>query len=79
MQMWCGIDWAEHHHDVAIIDDTGAADGAVPGGPLDRGGVPQRPVVRPGRDPVTPPRSSSLAADAASVWAAIVKGALPLR
>jgi transposase len=23
MQMWCGIDWAEHHHDVAIIDETG--------------------------------------------------------
>jgi transposase len=21
--MWCGIDWAERHHDVAIIDDTG--------------------------------------------------------
>jgi hypothetical protein len=23
MQMWCGIDWAERHHDVAVIDDTG--------------------------------------------------------
>ena len=23
MQMWCGIDWAERHHDVAVIDDAG--------------------------------------------------------
>jgi transposase len=23
MLMWCGIDWAEHHHDVAIIDEAG--------------------------------------------------------
>jgi Transposase len=23
MEMWCGIDWAERHHDVAIVDDTG--------------------------------------------------------
>jgi len=23
MKMWCGIDWAEHHHDVAIIDESG--------------------------------------------------------
>ena len=23
MQLWCGIDWAEHHHDVAIIDEGG--------------------------------------------------------
>src|SRR4051812_11790013 len=23
MQMWCGIDWAERHHDVAIVDETG--------------------------------------------------------
>ena len=23
MLMWCGIDWAEHHHDVAIIDEGG--------------------------------------------------------
>ena len=26
MQRWCGIDWAEHHHDVAIIDETGILD-----------------------------------------------------
>ena len=24
MQLWCGIDWAEHHHDVSIVDETGA-------------------------------------------------------
>jgi transposase len=24
MQLWCGIDWAEHHHDVSIVDQTGA-------------------------------------------------------
>jgi transposase len=23
MLMWCGIDWAEHHHDVAVIDEAG--------------------------------------------------------
>ena len=23
MQMWCGIDWAERHHDVAVINDLG--------------------------------------------------------
>jgi transposase len=23
MQLWCGIDWAERHHDVAIIDEAG--------------------------------------------------------
>jgi transposase len=23
-KLFCGIDWAEHHHDIAIIDDTGA-------------------------------------------------------
>ena len=23
MQMWCGIDWAEKHHDVAIVDQEG--------------------------------------------------------
>lgn len=23
MQLWCGIDWAESHHDVSIVDDTG--------------------------------------------------------
>src|SRR4051794_12744185 len=23
MPMWCGIDWAEKHHDVAIIDEAG--------------------------------------------------------
>jgi transposase len=23
MQLWCGIDWAEHDHDVSIVDDTG--------------------------------------------------------
>ena len=25
MQMYCGIDWSEDHHDVAIVDDTGVA------------------------------------------------------
>lgn len=24
MQLWCGIDWAERHHDVAIVDEAGA-------------------------------------------------------
>lgn len=24
MEMWCGIDWAERHHDVAIVDETGS-------------------------------------------------------
>jgi transposase len=24
MTIYCGIDWSEHHHDVAIVDDTGA-------------------------------------------------------
>jgi transposase len=23
MQLWCGIDWAEQHHDVAIVDQAG--------------------------------------------------------
>jgi len=23
MAIWCGIDWAEHHHDVALVDDVG--------------------------------------------------------
>src|SRR6186997_939664 len=23
MQRWCGIDWAEHHHDIAIVDASG--------------------------------------------------------
>src|SRR3954452_17085058 len=23
MRMWCGIDWAEKHHDVAIVDEAG--------------------------------------------------------
>lgn len=23
MTVFCGIDWAERHHDVAIVDDTG--------------------------------------------------------
>ena len=23
MELWCGIDWAERHHDVAIVDDAG--------------------------------------------------------
>jgi transposase len=22
-RIWCGIDWAEHHHDVALVDDDG--------------------------------------------------------
>ncbi|WP_425556369.1 IS110 family transposase, partial [Kitasatospora nipponensis] len=24
MKIFCGIDWAESHHDVALVDDTGA-------------------------------------------------------
>ena len=24
MAMFCGIDWAEDHHDIAVVDDTGA-------------------------------------------------------
>lgn len=24
MKMWCGVDWAERHHDVAIVDETGS-------------------------------------------------------
>ncbi len=24
MHLFCGIDWAEEHHDVAVVDDTGA-------------------------------------------------------
>ena len=23
MTVWCGIDWAERHHDVALVDDDG--------------------------------------------------------
>ncbi|AZI66066.1 hypothetical protein EHW12_34135 (plasmid) [Rhodococcus sp. NJ-530] len=23
-ELWCGIDWAEKHHDVAVIDDRGS-------------------------------------------------------
>jgi transposase len=23
-ELWCGIDWAEEHHDIAVIDDRGA-------------------------------------------------------
>ena len=23
LRIWCGIDWAEHHHDVALVNDTG--------------------------------------------------------
>lgn len=23
MDVFCGIDWAEGHHDVALVDDTG--------------------------------------------------------
>src|SRR4029453_7435099 len=23
MAVYCGIDWAEHHHDVAVVDDDG--------------------------------------------------------
>ncbi len=22
-ELWCGIDWAEEHHDIAVIDDRG--------------------------------------------------------
>ena len=24
MRIWCGIDWSERHHDVALVDDEGA-------------------------------------------------------
>lgn len=24
MRVWCGIDWAEQHHDVCLVDDHGA-------------------------------------------------------
>ena len=23
MRIWCGIDWAERHHDIALVDDNG--------------------------------------------------------
>ena len=23
MSIYCGIDWAENHHDIAIVDDAG--------------------------------------------------------
>jgi transposase len=23
VQLWCGIDWAENHHDVSVVDETG--------------------------------------------------------
>jgi transposase len=23
MRMWCGIDWAQRHHDIAVVDDDG--------------------------------------------------------
>jgi len=23
MRIWCGIDWAERHHDIAVVDDNG--------------------------------------------------------
>jgi hypothetical protein len=23
VQLWCGIDWAENHHDVSIVDESG--------------------------------------------------------
>jgi transposase len=23
MKIWCGIDWAEHHHDIAVVDEAG--------------------------------------------------------
>jgi hypothetical protein len=23
VRLWCGIDWAEHHHDVSVVDETG--------------------------------------------------------
>jgi hypothetical protein len=23
VSVWCGIDWAEDHHDVALVDETG--------------------------------------------------------
>jgi hypothetical protein len=25
--IYCGIDWAEHHHDVALVDDTAVTTG----------------------------------------------------
>lgn len=24
VQRWCGIDWSEHHHDIAIVDEAGS-------------------------------------------------------
>jgi transposase len=24
MRIWCGIDWSERHHDIALVDDYGA-------------------------------------------------------
>jgi hypothetical protein len=23
MRLWCGIDWSEKHHDIAVVDDNG--------------------------------------------------------
>jgi transposase len=23
MRVWCGIDWAEHHHDISLVDEQG--------------------------------------------------------
>jgi transposase len=23
MRLWCGIDWAQRHHDIAVVDDDG--------------------------------------------------------
>jgi len=23
MQMYCGIDWSQRHHDIAVVDDDG--------------------------------------------------------
>ena len=24
MRLWCGIDWAENHHDISVVDETGS-------------------------------------------------------
>lgn len=29
MELWCGIDWADRHHDVALVNDVCA--GSSPG------------------------------------------------
>jgi hypothetical protein len=24
MRLWCGIDWAENHHDISVVDENGS-------------------------------------------------------